>query len=207
MTCMRAQTSSYFGLIGPLTAELAALERLKKSPLAYNGKKDVSTFSLLFLIGSFIYLQVMITCMRAWMSLKFSQIQPLVSMVTDRVMMGKTVSPLFLGCFHPFLFKLAGNNDMHESSEEFKFRPDWPLTAESAALERLKKIPNIISILKPVFLYRGLGLFDKSSSKTSSPLRTVHRISKIHSKLLSVIHQHFIPGHLRPAGSLLCNYI
>ena len=37
--------------------------------------------------------------MRAWMSLKFSQIQPLVSMVTDRVMMGKTVSPLFLGCF------------------------------------------------------------------------------------------------------------
>ena len=33
------------------------------------------------------------------MSLKFSQIQPLVSMVTDRVMMGKSVSSLFLGCF------------------------------------------------------------------------------------------------------------
>ena len=65
----------------------------------------------------------------------------------------------------------------------------------------------IISILKPLFLYRGLGLFDKSSSKTSSPLRTVHWISKIHSKLLSVIHQHFIPGFLRPARSLLCNYI
>ena len=65
----------------------------------------------------------------------------------------------------------------------------------------------ITSILKPVFLYRGLGLFDKSSSKTSSPFRTVHRINKIHSKLLSVIHQHFIPGFLRPAGSLLCNYI
>ena len=32
MTCMRAQTSSNFGLIGPPTAELAALERLKKSP-------------------------------------------------------------------------------------------------------------------------------------------------------------------------------
>ena len=29
MTCMRAQTSSNFGLIGPPTAELAALERLK----------------------------------------------------------------------------------------------------------------------------------------------------------------------------------
>ena len=32
MTCMRAQTNSNFGLIGPPTVELAALERLKKSP-------------------------------------------------------------------------------------------------------------------------------------------------------------------------------
>ena len=32
MACMRAQTSSNLGLIGPRTAELAALERLKKSP-------------------------------------------------------------------------------------------------------------------------------------------------------------------------------
>ena len=54
------------------------------------------------------------------MSLKFSQIQPVVSMVTDRVMMGKTVSPLFSVVFHPFLFILAGNDDMHESSEEFR---------------------------------------------------------------------------------------
>ena len=32
MTCMRARTSSNFGLIRPPTAELAALESLKKSP-------------------------------------------------------------------------------------------------------------------------------------------------------------------------------
>ena len=31
MTCMRARTSLNFGLIGPLTAELAALEHLKKT--------------------------------------------------------------------------------------------------------------------------------------------------------------------------------
>ena len=104
MTCTRVWTSSNFGLIGPTTAELAALERLKKSPKAYNGKNDVSTFSRLFLIGYFSYLQVMIAYMRAWMSLKFSQIQPLVSMVTDRVMMGKTLSPLFLGCFSSIPF-------------------------------------------------------------------------------------------------------
>ena len=32
MTCMRARTSSNFDLIRPSTAELAALERSKKSP-------------------------------------------------------------------------------------------------------------------------------------------------------------------------------
>ena len=39
MTCMRARRSWKFGQIRLLTAELAALERLKKSPLAYNGEK------------------------------------------------------------------------------------------------------------------------------------------------------------------------
>ena len=59
------------------------------------------------------------------MSLKFSQIQPLVSMVTDRVMMGKTCLHFFSAVFHLFLFIHAGNDDMHESSEEFEFWPDW----------------------------------------------------------------------------------
>ena len=39
MTCMSTRTSLNFDLLGPLTAELAALERLKKSPSAYNWKK------------------------------------------------------------------------------------------------------------------------------------------------------------------------
>ena len=59
------------------------------------------------------------------MSLKFGQIQPLVSMVTDRVMMEKQCLHFFSAVFHPFLFILVGNDDMHESSEEFEFRPDW----------------------------------------------------------------------------------
>ena len=32
--------------------------------------------------------------------------------------------PLFLGCFYPILFILAGDDDMHESLEEFEFLPD-----------------------------------------------------------------------------------
>ena len=58
------------------------------------------------------------------MSLKFSQIQPLVSMVTDRVIMGKRCLHFFSAFFHPFLFILAGNDNMHESSEEFEFQPE-----------------------------------------------------------------------------------
>ena len=63
--------------------------------------------------------------MRAGMSLKFGQIQPLVSMVTGRVMMGKTVSPRFSAVFHMILFILAGNDDIHESSDKFEFMADW----------------------------------------------------------------------------------
>ena len=37
-TCIRSRTSSNFGQIGPLTMELAALERLKNFPQTYNGK-------------------------------------------------------------------------------------------------------------------------------------------------------------------------
>ena len=62
-------------------------------------KNGVAAFSRLFLMRSFSYLQVMMTYIRAWVSLKFGQIRPLVSMATDRVIMAKTVSPLFLGGF------------------------------------------------------------------------------------------------------------
>ena len=64
------------------------------------------------------------TYIRACMSLKFGQIRLLVSMATDRVIMDKTVLPLFLGCFYRILFILAGNDVIHESTEEFEIRPD-----------------------------------------------------------------------------------
>ena len=64
------------------------------------------------------------TYTRAWMSLKFGQIRLMVSMATDRVITEKTVLPLFLGRFYSILFILAGNDNMHESSEEFEIWPD-----------------------------------------------------------------------------------
>ena len=49
----------------------------QKAPLTNNGKNDVSTFSRLFLIRSFLYLQVTRTCIKSRTSLNFSQIKPL----------------------------------------------------------------------------------------------------------------------------------
>ena len=49
----------------------------RKPPLTYNGENDVSTFSRLFLIRSFLYLQVTRTCIKSRTSLNFGQIGPL----------------------------------------------------------------------------------------------------------------------------------
>ena len=70
--------SSKFGRIRPQTVELAALERLKKLPLTYNGENLVSTLQPLFLIG-FSFLQVTRTTIKAWMSSNFGGIPPLTS--------------------------------------------------------------------------------------------------------------------------------
>ena len=58
------------------------------------------------------------------MSLKFCQIRLLVSMATDKVIMEKTMLPLFLGCFYMIRLILTGNDDVHKSSEEFEIRLD-----------------------------------------------------------------------------------
>ena len=65
------------------------------------------------------------TYMRAWTSLKFGQILLLVSMATDRVIMEKKrCCHFFSTVFYLILLILAGNDDMNESSEKFKIRPD-----------------------------------------------------------------------------------
>ena len=49
----------------------------RKSLLTYNGENGVPTFSLSLLIRSFLYLQVIRTCIKSWTSLTFGQIGPL----------------------------------------------------------------------------------------------------------------------------------
>ena len=95
--------SSKFGTIPPHTAELAALELLKKIPYTYNGENLVSTLEPLFLVGSFSFLQVTRTAIKAWISSNFGGITPLTSELADLERLKKsnykfvsTLAPSFL---------------------------------------------------------------------------------------------------------------
>ena len=65
MTAIKACMGSKFGKIRPGSAELATLERLKKSPYTYNERNVLSTVVLSFLIGSYSFLQVTRTTIKA----------------------------------------------------------------------------------------------------------------------------------------------
>ena len=63
-------------------------------------ENGVATFSQLFFIQSFSYLQVMMTCMRARRSSKFSQIRLLtaeLAALERQVSVYRTISPLVVG--------------------------------------------------------------------------------------------------------------
>ena len=81
-TSIISRMSSKFGQIEPRTAELAALERLEKSPKTYNGRNLLNNLAPSFLIGSSSFLQVSRTCMKAWMSSNFgkfvTELRPLI---------------------------------------------------------------------------------------------------------------------------------
>ena len=101
-TSITSRTSSKFGQIGPRTAELAALERLEKSPWTYNGRNLVN---------------------------------------------------ILAPSFESIILILAGNEDMHESLDEFKFRPDTDTNTRvicPCASEKL--LYNVVSTLAPSFL-------------------------------------------------------
>ena len=57
-TTIKFRLRSKFGRIGPETYELAALERLEKSPNSFNGRNVVTTLVPSFLDGSSSFLQV-----------------------------------------------------------------------------------------------------------------------------------------------------
>ena len=87
------------------------------------GKTKI-TFSRLFLIGSFSYLQVMRKYIKANLSLNFGQIPPLTTELAALERLKNRCHHVISIDSDPIFFKLAGNKYMHNIMHEFEFRPD-----------------------------------------------------------------------------------
>ena len=115
------------------------------------GKTKSSRFSRLFLIGSFSYLQVVRTYIKAYMSLNFGQIPPLTTEKAALECLKNRCHHVISVDIDPIFFKHAGNKDMHNIMNEFEFRPVGPPTTDLAALERLRNNPIDLIMGKMVF--------------------------------------------------------
>ena len=81
------------------------------------------------------------TCIKAWMSLNLGHIPPLTMELAALERLKNRRHHFFSVAIDPILFKLTGNEDMHNILDEFEFWPDRPTATELAALERRKKFP------------------------------------------------------------------
>ena len=114
--------------------ELAALERRKNlrhhffsiafDPILFKHAGNEDMFSRLFLNGSFSYLQVIRTYIKAYMSLNFGQIPPLTTELAALERLKNRCHHVISVNIDPIFFKLAGNKDMHNIMNELEFRPD-----------------------------------------------------------------------------------
>ena len=136
----------------------------RKPPLTYNGENDVSTFSRLFLIWSFLYLQVTRTCIKSRTSSNFHQIGPLTTelaalerlKISHRLIMGKCCLHASSFIFDRIIIKVAGNQDRHKSSDKFDFGPDqishFAVTCPWMTKNFTLSILNISEASRPVMI-------------------------------------------------------
>ena len=64
------------------------------------------------------------TCVKAWMSLNLGQIPPLTMELAALERLKNRCHHVISIDIDPILFKLAGNEDMHNILDEFEFRSD-----------------------------------------------------------------------------------
>ena len=101
------------------------------------------------------------TCIKAWMSLNLGQIPALTMELAALERLKNRRHHFFSVAIDPILFKLAGNEDMHNILDEFEFRPDP--TTELAALERRKKFPFTYNGKNEVITFSRLFLIGSFS--------------------------------------------
>ena len=151
-TCIKSRTSSNFGQIGPLSMELAALERLKKSPRLIMGKCCLHASSFIF---DRIIIKIAGNEDRHKSSVEFDfgpnntthlgvtcpWVTKILHFWTWISLKEKWCLHLFSVVFYFILFILAGNKDMHKISDEFEFRPDWTTDYGVSCPWGLKEFP------------------------------------------------------------------
>ena len=82
-------------------------------------------------IATKFYLKHHLVGGKAALGFGLDRIRTLATESSHRVILnGENCLHLFSAFFHPILFILAGNDDMHYSSDEFEFRPDWTTDCE-----------------------------------------------------------------------------
>ena len=64
------------------------------------------------------------TCIKAWMNLNLGQIPTLTMELAALERLKNRCHHFFSVAIDPILFKLAGNENMHNILDEFEFRPD-----------------------------------------------------------------------------------
>ena len=126
---------SNFRHIRQLTMKVAALEHLLES------KIDVSTFSRLLMIQSFLKLVATCTCIKSCMSSNFGQTE-------YAARLKKSMSPFFCLLLIRSFLNLQVTKTYIKSRISSNFSQIRPLsTAESVALECLKNIASYVSML------------------------------------------------------------
>ena len=177
-------------------------------------------FSRLFLIGSFSYLQVMSSYIKAYMSLNFGQIPPLTTELAALERVTNRCHHVISVDIDPMFFKLAGNKDMHNIMNEFEFRPDWTTDYGVSCPWASKKYPhrlimgeNGVSTFSLLFLIGSFWYFHvtRTSIKAwmSSNFRHIRLLTTELAALERLKHQclHFFSVGIDPILFKVGGYI
>ena len=130
----------------------------QKPPLTYNGENNVSTFSRLFFIWSFLYLQVTRTCIKSRTSSNFCQIGSLTTELYSLSVpidfeWGKWCLHLFSVAINSDFIKLTGNEDRHKILDRFEF---WSYLTSHFGVACSSAVKKMMSPLFPSHLWLGL---------------------------------------------------
>ena len=101
------------------------------------------------------------------------------------------MSPIFSAVLDRILFMLAGNDNIHESLDEFEFGQILSGTTELAALEHLKKSMLPLFLVSQLWLY--LGNSQVSVYRTIGPLVFAYAKKRFSRDAAYILYSQYLP--------------